>query len=74
MTREAIALGGLALVVLLSGCVSLERSSREGMIWDDDGDGWISCAEAVRHRIAPVRRGHPAYMYVEGTDDGVKCA
>ncbi len=42
--------------------------------WDDDGDGRIVCAEARRHGIAPVRRGHPAYPYMrDGNDDGVVC-
>ena len=29
--------------------------------YDDNGNGRITCAEARRHGIAPVRRGHPAY-------------
>ena len=29
--------------------------------WDDDGNGRISCAEARRHGLAPVHRGHHAY-------------
>ena len=43
-------------------------------IWDDNGDGRITCAEARRHGIAPVRRGHPAYPYMNDRDgDGVVC-
>ena len=42
--------------------------------WDDNGNGRISCAEARRHGIAPVRRGHPAYRYMRDADgDGVVC-
>ena len=42
--------------------------------WDDNGNGRISCAEARRHGIAPVRRGHPAYRYMNDPNgDGVVC-
>ena len=42
--------------------------------WDDNGNGRISCAEARRHGIAPVRRGHPAYRYMrDGDGDGIVC-
>ena len=42
--------------------------------WDDNGNGRITCAEARRHGIAPVRRGHPAYAYMrDGDSDGVVC-
>ena len=42
--------------------------------WDDNGNGRISCAEARRHGIAPVPRGHPAYPYMrDGDGDGVVC-
>ena len=30
-------------------------------LWDDNGNGRITCAEARAHGIAPVHRGHPAY-------------
>ena len=43
-------------------------------LWDDNGNGRITCAEARAHGIAPVRRGHPAYQYMRDTDgDGVVC-
>ena len=43
-------------------------------LWDDNGDGRITCAEARNHGIAPVRRGHPAYPYMnDGDGDGVVC-
>ena len=42
--------------------------------YDDNGNGRITCAEARSHGIAPVRRGHPAYPYMnDGDDDGVVC-
>ena len=43
-------------------------------MWDDNGNGRITCAEAKGHSIAPVRRGHPAYQYMDDRDnDGVVC-
>ena len=43
-------------------------------LWDDNGNGRITCAEARKHGIAPVRRGHPAYEYMRDADgDGVVC-
>ena len=43
-------------------------------LWDDNGNGRITCAEARRHGIAPVRRGHPAYEYMDDRDgDGIVC-
>ena len=42
--------------------------------YDDNGNGMITCAEARRHGIAPVRRPHPAYKYMrDGDGDGVVC-
>ena len=42
--------------------------------WDDNRNGRVSCAEARRHGIAPVPRGHPAYTYMYDRDgDGVVC-
>ena len=42
--------------------------------YDDNGNGSITCAEARRHGIAPVRRSHPAYRYMrDGDGDGVVC-
>lgn len=40
--------------------------------WDDNRNGRITCAEARRHGIAPVKRGHPAYRYMRD-GDGVVC-
>ncbi len=43
-------------------------------MYDDNGNGHITCAEARNHGIAPVRRGHPAYEYMNDADnDGVVC-
>ena len=42
--------------------------------WDDNRNGQITCAEARRHGIAPVPRGHPAYRFMrDGDGDGVVC-
>ena len=42
--------------------------------YDDNGNGRITCAEARRHHIAPVRRGHPAYPFMrDGDGDGIVC-
>ncbi|MDE0462896.1 MAG: excalibur calcium-binding domain-containing protein, partial [Caldilineaceae bacterium] len=42
--------------------------------YDDNNNGRITCAEAERHGIAPVPRGHPAYQYMrDGDGDGVVC-
>ena len=43
-------------------------------LYDDNGNGTITCAEASRHGIAPVPRSHPAYRYMrDGDGDGVVC-
>ena len=43
-------------------------------LYDDNGNGRITCAEARRHGIAPVPRGHPAYQYMnDRDDDGMVC-
>ncbi len=43
-------------------------------LYDDNNNGRITCAEARRHNIAPVRRDHPAYPYMRDPDgDGVVC-
>ena len=42
--------------------------------YDDNNNGRITCAEAERHGIAPVPRGHPAYQYMrDGNNNGVVC-
>ena len=43
-------------------------------LYDDNRNRRITCKEARRHNIAPVRRGHPAYRYMRDRDgDGVVC-
>ena len=43
-------------------------------LYDDNGNGTITCKEARRHGIAPVRRSHPAYAFMrDGDGDGVVC-
>ena len=43
-------------------------------LYDDNGNGRITCAEARAHGIAPVRRDHPAYQYMrDGDSDGIVC-
>ena len=43
-------------------------------LYDDNGNGRITCREARRHGIAPVPRDHPAYRYMrDGDNDGVVC-
>ena len=43
-------------------------------LYDDNGNGRISCAEARAHGIAPVHSTHPAYPYMTDRDgDGVVC-
>ena len=42
--------------------------------YDDNGNGRITCKEARRHGIAPVRRDHPAYRFMrDGDGDGIVC-
>ena len=42
--------------------------------YDTNRDSRITCSEARRHRITPVRRSHPAYQYMDDRDrDGVVC-
>ncbi len=43
-------------------------------LWDSNGNGRITCAEAREHGIAPVPRDHPAYRFMRDADgDGVVC-
>ena len=43
-------------------------------MYDDNNNGRITCAEARAHGIAPVRRDHPAYQYMDDRDDdGIVC-
>lgn len=78
-----------ALEAVLSGCSAADLEITAGggpapqqrggaadalRLWDDNGNGMITCAEARRHGIAPVPRGHPAYPFMrDGDGDGVVC-
>ena len=43
-------------------------------LYDNNGNGRITCAEARSHGIAPVHRGHPAYRFMDDRDnDGIVC-
>ena len=43
-------------------------------MYDDNGNGRITCAEARAHGIAPVRNNHPAYPFMhDGDGDGIVC-
>lgn len=43
-------------------------------LYDDNGNGRITCSEARAHGIAPVTRDHPAYIYMDDRNkDGVVC-
>ena len=54
--------------------ITPSRSVDALALWDDNGNGRITCAEARRHGIAPVRRSHPAYPFMrDGDGDGVVC-
>ena len=43
-------------------------------MYDDNGNSRVSRDKARAHGIAPVRRGHPAYEYMNDRDgDGIVC-
>ena len=57
-----------------NGGSSHRRNADALGLYDDNGNGRITCAEARRHGIAPVPRSHPAYRYMrDGDGDGVVC-
>ena len=58
-----------------AGAASADAASDDALaLYDDNGNGSITCAEARRHGIAPVPRAHPAYRYMrDGDGDGVVC-
>lgn len=60
----------------VSGLVKAESAGEVDALalYDDNGNGRITCAEARKHGIAPVPREHPAYRYMRDADnDGVVC-
>ena len=58
-----------------AGAASAPASGDHALaLYDDNGNGRITCAEARRHGIAPVLRSHPAYRFMrDGDGDGVVC-
>ena len=69
--------------MVVGKCVPAPESSPTGgsehsddplELYDDNGNGRITCAEARKHGIAPVSRSHSAYRYMRDADgDGVVC-
>ena len=52
----------------------LASSGNALALYDDNGNGRITCAEARRHKITPVPVSHPAYQYMhDGDGDGIVC-
>lgn len=48
--------------------------SRALELYDDNNNGRITCAEAIKHKIAPVNRNHIAYKYMNDRNkDGIVC-
>lgn len=46
------------------------REKSEALLrWDDNQDGRITCREARRHGIAPVPLRHPAYRFMDDSED-----
>ena len=41
-------------------------------MWNSNNNGKITCPEARQPGIAPVRREHPAYPYMD-EGDGILC-
>ena len=61
--------------MVVGDCTLVSEPSGDPLeLYDDNGNGRITCAEARRHGIAPVPRSHPAYRYMRDADgDGVVC-
>ena len=60
--------------MMVQDCDSTQERPQALVLYDDNGDGRITCAEARAHGIAPVHRGHPAYPFMDDRDnDGVVC-
>ena len=73
---QVVACGPAAPVQRRSSAVRTDAAAHVDALalWDDNGNGRITCAEARHHGIAPVPRGHPAYRYMrDGDGDGVVC-
>ena len=65
----------IALIIVISSRDSGSVAAGDPLdLYDDNGNGRITCAEARAHGIAPVHRSHPAYPYMrDGDNDGVVC-
>ena len=60
--------------MIVQDCETAPERPQALILYDDNGDGRITCAEARAHGIAPVRRGHIAYPFMDDRDnDGVVC-
>ena len=80
LERVLAGCGSTAMIVTVPGDPATtprgasHPSSHALALWDDNGNGRITCKEARRHGIAPVPGGHPAYTYMYDRDgDGVVC-
>ena len=64
----------VALPESMEDLAELPEAKHPLTLWDDNGNGRITCAEAGRHGIVPVRHDHPAYVYMrDGDGDGWVC-
>ena len=84
--REAVALNAILrecestamepMVCSSQGAAVREPGASAGAdplaLYDDDGNGRITCREARAHGIAPVHRSDPAYGYMRD-GDGLVC-
>ena len=60
--------------MIVQDCDTQPQRPQALVLYDDNRDGRITCAEARAHGIAPVHRGHIAYPYMDDRDnDGVVC-
>ena len=41
-------------------------------LYDDNGNGWITCAEARNHGFALVEPSHSLYAFKRGGDGGAR--
>ncbi len=58
-------------LIFYEGVPSAPKPTSE---WDEDGDGRVTCREALKAGIAPVYATHPAYKFMWDADgDGVVC-
>ena len=60
--------------MIVQDCGTQPQRALALVLYDDNGDGRITCAEARAHGIAPVPREHIAYPFMDDRDnDGVVC-